>query len=39
MAGTRPSPSSPQRRLLLDPSLAPEGKHVVTFQGGVTPYD
>lgn len=30
------SPSVPS---YYDPSIAPEGKHVVTFQGGVTPYD
>lgn len=30
------SPSVPTH---FDPSLAPEGKHVVTFQGGVTPYE
>lgn len=29
------SPSVPS---YFDPGLAPEGKHVVTFQGGVTPY-
>ena len=30
------SPSIPS---YYDPSLAPEGKHIVTFQGGVTPYE
>lgn len=30
------SPSVPS---YFDPSLAPEGKHIVTFQGGVTPYE
>lgn len=30
------SPSVPS---YYDPTLAPEGKHIVTFQGGVTPYD
>ncbi|MEM9287346.1 MAG: NAD(P)/FAD-dependent oxidoreductase [Pseudomonadota bacterium] len=30
------SPSVPTH---FDPSLAPDGKHIVTFQGGVTPYE
>jgi phytoene dehydrogenase-like protein len=30
---------SPSVASYFDPSLAPEGKHVVTFQGGVTPYE
>jgi len=29
---------SPSVASYFDPSLAPDGKHVVTFQGGVTPY-
>jgi phytoene dehydrogenase-like protein len=29
---------SPSVASYFDPSLAPEGKHIVTFQGGVTPY-
>jgi phytoene dehydrogenase-like protein len=30
---------SPSVASYFDPSLAPAGKHVVTFQGGVTPYE
>jgi phytoene dehydrogenase-like protein len=30
---------SPSVASYFDPSLAPEGKHIVTFQGGVTPYE
>jgi phytoene dehydrogenase-like protein len=30
---------SPSVASYFDPTLAPEGKHVVTFQGGVTPYE
>lgn len=30
---------SPSVPTYYDPSMAPEGKHIVTFQGGVTPYE